>query len=295
MNEINTLRALAEDKENKTVTKATTFRVDPKKIKFEKGFNLRADGPEKDAHIERLYQAMKGGAQIPPIDVSVVEGEIYARTGHCRTTAAMRLRKEFPEYTLECRQFRGNDQDAVIHMLGSDTGAKPLSPLEAGIGFLRLTNFGMNPQAIADKLGISVQTVNNGLVLAGAPAEVQQMVAAGEVSATTAREVVKKGKEAVADLKKTVEAERAAEPKKDAKGKTKKKKVTAKKLKGTKAETGKKKKAKKKKAADPAPNPGEVTFTFKKDAGEAVCAILRSNADDPMVKEFLGALEIVLM
>ena len=80
------LKAMAESKTD-GIQKATFFKVRPDVVEFEDGFNLREEGPELDAHIERLYLAMKEGAYIPPIDIAVIDGRVIARDGHCRTRA----------------------------------------------------------------------------------------------------------------------------------------------------------------------------------------------------------------
>ncbi len=312
------LKVLAESK-TEGVTKSTTFRVDPKLITFEKGFNLRSRNDELELHIDRIYNAWKAGAFIPPIDVSVVEGEIIARDGHCRTEAALRIRREMPDFTVECRQLRGNDADAVLHMLGTGSGSKPLTPLEQGIGYLRLIKLGLKSTDIANKLGVSRVTIDNGLTLAEAPAEVQQMISQGEVSSTTVRDAIKTGPEAVEALKKAVVEERKnpapATPKKKGASAKPKKKVTQKKLKGTAAEKkGKKKKAdasatppatpptggEPEAAASTTPNdhqgqnkihdssgalvatigPDEVIIVVKKDTAKSAADFLRANAPD---------------
>lgn len=228
------LKVLSEDKEHETgVSKVTTFRIDPDTVTFEEGFNVRSHDDTWEAHVDRLYVAMKGGAAIPPIDVRVHAGVILCVEGHARTIAAQRLKKEVPEYTLEARNFRGNETERTLHMLGTGSGQKPLTPLEQGIGFFRLLKYGMTAQQIADKLGLSKQTIDNGLTLAEAPVEVQDMVRQGAISSTTAREAIKQGTEGVEALKVAVAAEKA-NPTKTKKGK--KKKVAAKKLKGTAAE-----------------------------------------------------------
>lgn len=184
------LKVMAESKVD-GIQKATYFKVRPDVVEFEEGFNLRDEGPELDAHIELLYHSMKEGAYIPPIDVSVVDGRIVARDGHCRTRAARRLLAEGIEYLLEARQLRGNDADAVFHMLGSGQG-KGFTPLEQGRGFLRLVKFGFDVSAIAAKTGLHRSTIENGLALAEAPAAVQNMVAAGTVSSSLALQTVRK-------------------------------------------------------------------------------------------------------
>lgn len=212
------LKSLAEGKAD-GIQKATYFKVRPDVVEFEPGFNLREEGPELDAHIDRLYVAMKGGAYLPPIDVSVVGERIIARDGHCRTRAARRLWSEGVEYLLEARQLRGNDSDAVFHMLGSDQG-KNFTPLEQGRGFLRLVNMGHSVAEIAARTGLHRSTVENGLALAEAPAAVQQMVAAGKVASHTALKTVRKvgAEKAAATLAAGVqEAEKAGKTKATAK------------------------------------------------------------------------------
>lgn len=291
------LKALAEDKSVEGVSKSTTFRVNPDLIQFEPGFNLRADNDELELHVDRLFGAMKAGAFIPPVDVSVVNGEIVARDGHCRTRAGRRLRLEMPEFTLECRQLRGNEADAVLHMLGTGSGSKPLTPLEQGRGFLRLMNMGIKPVEIAAKLGVSRVTVDNGLTLAEAPVEVQQMVANGEVSSTTARDAIKQGSEGVAALTQAVKAERAAPTKKK---NGKKGTVTSKKLRGTKAHKATNWKPKKVKAvAAPTPTtpvPGVLVFTITTEDAKATHAFLREfGGDDASLKAVADVLESALM
>lgn len=119
---------------------------------------------------------------------------------------------------------RGNDSDAVFHMLGSDQG-RHFSPLEQGRGFLRLINMGHSVAGIAARTGMHRSTVENGLALAEAPVAVQRMVATGQVASHTALKVVREHGESAVD--KLVEGFKAAE----AAGK---KKATAKHIDGPK-------------------------------------------------------------
>lgn len=292
------LKALAEDKDCPHVSKVTSFRVDPTLIQFEEGFNLREDNADTQAHIDRLYSAMKAGAFIPPVDVTVCEGIITARDGHCRTRAAVRLRQEIPDYTLECRQLRGNDADAVLHMLGTGSGGKPLTPLEQGRGYLRLINMGLKASDIAARLGVSRVTIDNGLTLAEAPAEVQQMIAAGEVSSTTARDAVKAGKGAVDALREAVKARKEnPDAAKTPTGKeSKKKKVTAATLKGTAADKTKKKPAAKEEPTEkPELTNGDfLTVKLTRPQAENLVAFLKDFAGDDL-KTVASDIELMLV
>lgn len=298
------LKLLATHKDAVGVARTEIFRVDPDLVTFEKGFNVRTDDESLKEHQERLYLAMKGGASIPPIDVRVEDGVIICVEGHSRTIAARRLKKEVPDLTMEARQFRGNEQDRVLHMLGTGNGQKPLTPLESGIGYLRLIKWGMTPADIATKQGVSRVTVDNCLALAEAPVEVQELVRSGAVSSTTAREAIKGGAEGIEALKVAAAAPDPAPTGKNGK-KSKKKKVTAKKLKGTAADKSTKKKKKTKKAAE-TPTPGEETLTLeddeiflkvKKAGAQKAVDFMKANGPDTDAdfNEFIATVELALM
>lgn len=93
----------------------------------------------------------------------------------------------------EASEFRGNEVDCVYHMLGSAAGM-PLSPLEQGKGYLRLINYGAKIDDIAKRCGVSRTTIENGLILADAPPDVQQMIASGKVAAHVAIDLLRKNR-----------------------------------------------------------------------------------------------------
>lgn len=203
------LKQLAEGK-SEGIQKATYFKVSPDIIKFEKSWNGRDEGADLDAYLLQLYTAMKAGAFIPPIDVEVVDGEVICRDGHCRTRAAQKLVEEGIPYMLEARQIRGNEADMVYHMVGTAAG-RPLSPLEQGRVFLRLTRYGQSIAEIATRTGLNRSTIENGLALAGMPVEAQAMVSSGQVASHLALKTVRKhGKAATEKLQEAVKVAKAA-------------------------------------------------------------------------------------
>lgn len=140
------LKAMAEAK-LEGIQKATYFKLDPNRVEFEPGFNLREDGPELDAYLESLLKRTQGRA---------------------------------------------------------------LSPLEQGRGFLRLIRYGLTVVQIVERVGLHRNTVDNWLILAEAPSELQQMVSRGEVAAFVAVEAVRKhGAKAAELLKGKVEKVKA--------------------------------------------------------------------------------------
>jgi hypothetical protein len=168
------LKAMAEAKVE-GISKETIFKVDPYSIKLEEGFNPRFETPRLAAYIEALYQAMKAGAFVPPIDLRVIDGEYLATEGHCRTRAARRLVDEGQPYMLTARQIRGNEIEQSFHVLGSDTKL-PLTPLESGIMYARLVRYGVIVAEICRRTGFSRTTVDNGIILAEAPVAIHDML-----------------------------------------------------------------------------------------------------------------------
>lgn len=205
------LKSMAEDKSLPGVSKVTSFRVDPRIIEVEPGFNLRIEGPELDAHITGLKEAIKSGAVLPPIELRVEGGRTILIDGHCRHRATMELIAEGEEILdMEARHFRGNDAERVAHMLGSANG-KHLTPLEKSHGYQRLLKFGWTVEKIAQRDGKTAQWVRDCVVLVDANTDVQQMVASGEVATKVAIKAVKQhGSEAGKELGKLVEKAKAS-------------------------------------------------------------------------------------
>lgn len=167
------------------ISKATYYKVDPRILLFEDGFNVREEGPDLDAHLGAMYLSMKAGSKFPPLEIRVEDERMIVVDGHCRTRTALRLIDEGIDITLTAQEFRGNEIARVSHMLTSAQG-KPLTPLEAGRGYFRLKGWGQSVAEIASTTGVSRTTIENGLILAEAPVAVQKMIAQGEVSGHTA-------------------------------------------------------------------------------------------------------------
>jgi ParB/RepB/Spo0J family partition protein len=245
------LKVMAEAKDG-GVTKTTQFKVDPRIIEVEPGFNARPIDPE---HVASIAEAYRNGAILPPLFVRVEEGRVIMVDGHHRREALLQLIEEGIEIlSVDCMQFRGNDADRVAHLITTASG-KPLTPLELGIQYKRLTIFGWTTSAIAERVGKSRQHVSDMLTLAGSDSDVQGMVTRKEVAAHVALKAVKKlggaaGKVLAGHLEKA-----------QASGKTK---VTAKVVKVAEKAT-----------ARPVPQPGPVTIGVADGAALMVQAIER--------------------
>nr|BFD43206.1 hypothetical protein FFPRI1PSEUD_47050 [Pseudomonas sp. FFPRI_1] len=175
----------------------------------EPGFNLRAEGEELEESINALAEFIFAGGQIPALEVRPrAEGGIWVVDGHRRRRAYLKLdqagrlprvpSKEDPERLeawISIVPFEGNDAERVARVITSQEGKK-LSPLELADGYKRLTAFGWSPDQIAKKVGKTRQHVEQVMTLGNANTDVQQLVASGQVSATTAVQVVRQHGEA---------------------------------------------------------------------------------------------------
>ncbi|MDH5297878.1 MAG: ParB N-terminal domain-containing protein [Desulfobulbaceae bacterium] len=182
------LKVLAEAKAE-GVQKSTQFRVDPKIIEIEDGFNAR---PIDYEHVSAMKTSMLAGSILPPLFVRVENDRIIMVDGHHRLTAILQLIDEGHEIKrVDIMQFRGNDADRISHMLTSAQG-KALTPLQMGIQYRKLEAFGWDQGEIAKKVGKSRQHVHDMVLLAESNSDVQGMVARGEVAAHVAIDVLRK-------------------------------------------------------------------------------------------------------
>ena len=225
MNQPKNLKDMAASKDLAGVKKTDLYKIDPRLIVEEQGFNIRQyDTPEVEAHIESICEAMLKGTYIPPVLVRTDgTGKVILIDGHCRWKAALRaIERGANELMLTAVNFRGSDVERIETMLRSGDGLK-FTPLETAKGYLRLKRMNISTADIAKGVGKSLSHVEQYLTLATANHDAQQMVENGEVSATVAIHAVRKdGEQAGAKLK-AVKAENGE------------KKVTAKAFKPSKA------------------------------------------------------------
>lgn len=170
----------------------------------EPGFNLRVEGEELEESIDALAEFIFAGGQIPALEVRPrAEGGMWVVDGHRRRRAYLKLDqagrlprapgKENPEVMkawVSIVAFDGNDADRVARVITSQEGKK-LSALELADGYKRLLAFGWTLDQIAKKVGKTRQHVEQVMTLGNANTDVQQLVASGLVSATTAVQVVR--------------------------------------------------------------------------------------------------------
>ncbi|MFF7859723.1 ParB/RepB/Spo0J family partition protein [Pseudomonas monteilii] len=186
------------------VRRADAMKVQLEDLHEEPGFNLRTEGDALEASINALAEFIAAGGQIPPLEVRPrPEGGVWLVDGHRRRRALLKLDAEgrlprtpnkYRPHVLEAWvpviAFEGSDADRVARIITSQENEK-LSPLELAEGYKRLRAFGWSVEQIATKVGKTRQHVEQVLTVGNANTDVQNLVAAGHVSATTAAQVVR--------------------------------------------------------------------------------------------------------
>ncbi|MFG0818702.1 hypothetical protein F7661_22755 [Pseudomonas sp. CFA] len=186
------------------VRRADAMKVQLEDLHEEPGFNLRTEGDALEASINALAEFIAAGGQIPPLEVRPrAEGGVWLVDGHRRRRALLKLdaegrlprtsnkdRPQVLEAWVPVIAFEGSDADRVARIITSQENEK-LSPLELAEGYKRLRAFGWSVEQIAIKVGKTRQHVEQVLTVGNANTDVQNLVAAGHVSATTAAQVVR--------------------------------------------------------------------------------------------------------
>lgn len=194
-----------ELKKQPDVGRADILQLPLSMIRIEPGFNVRQNGPEKDAHVREIADsilAIKFRQNEPLVVYNDGTGAVIVE-GHCRWEAVLLANKEgagilrvpclpLPKGTTEAER--------IMAMLAAD-GKKPLKPLEQADGVYRLINAGWSEEKIDQARGKTRGWAARMLELRGAPEPMRQAVANGEISPTLAVQMTRKGPlAAVADL-----------------------------------------------------------------------------------------------
>ncbi len=170
------------------------YRVDPSTLVEDKGWNVRIEGPELEAHIRYLADSIKEEGVKEPLTCYIKDDELHITNGHCRLKAvelAMSEGVEILTVPVRLEDRFSKAEDRVLSMVTRNSG-KSLNQLELGEIFKRLLKYGWTVAQIAKKTSFSSQHVNNILALSGAPTEVTDMVRDGKISPTLASNTVNK-------------------------------------------------------------------------------------------------------
>lgn len=185
------LKSASEAKDDTSVSKSVpTFMVDPRIVKIIPGFNARPIDVEHVAYFKRLR---KEGVDVGFYELKMIDGVPHIIEGHHRHAADMELIAEgFEILRVKAVEFKGDEKAAILRMLATQSG-KQYTPLQVGEQYVKLVNqFGMSFKEIAAARGMSDQHVKDAIRLTEQPAELKDMIKAGEIAPATALKLVKK-------------------------------------------------------------------------------------------------------
>jgi ParB family transcriptional regulator, chromosome partitioning protein len=214
---------------------ADVYMVRIEGLRIRPGFNeAREVDPDYPAAVREYADSMKvnGFFRHKPLKVAAsADGYLYISDGHTRYAALLLANEEGAgiESVPVINEVRGTSEEDRDYGLILDNNGRKLTPLGEAIVIKRQIGRGIPEKEIARRLGYSITKVLNALALVSAPTAIREMVAAGEVSATTAVKTIKaEGAKATETLKAAKETAKAAG----------KEKVTEKHLKPAKAKHG---------------------------------------------------------
>lgn len=173
-------------------------------IAIRTGFNVRINY----TGIRELANSIVAVGLHDPMTVDIMEDEqSFVEIGHRRYMALELLNKEGKLATLDVRNIKHGkigcyknpsnttELDRILNLITSNSG-EPLTDFEKIRVANRLKeNYGMTNKEIAERLGMSRQSIDNLLILASAPKEVHKAVDVGVLTTTAAVDLLRKVKD----------------------------------------------------------------------------------------------------
>ncbi|ABL96740.1 ParB-like nuclease domain [Burkholderia phage BcepF1] len=197
------------------VKRADMMKCRLEDLYVEEGFNLRTPFDQLEGEAlqevldadEALYEFIKAGGQIPPLEVRPrAEGGVWVVEGHRRRRVLMRcdaegvpLRDGKPvpggdprgELWVKIESFTGDDADRKSRILTSQDNLK-LHAVEIANGYLELSKFGWTNERIANLRKKTPQHVAQYLIVAGADTYVKWAIRNDKIAFTEAVKIVRK-------------------------------------------------------------------------------------------------------
>jgi ParB/RepB/Spo0J family partition protein len=174
--------------------KQEVFKVDPRILIINEGWNTRDESEALNEHIDQLAQSIAEIGVRKPIEVKLENGKLIVKDGHCRTRATMRAidhyKADIKTVPVISVDRYASDEDLILNQVVSNSG-KPLTNMEEAKVYKKLLDFGWNQSDIARKVGKTPGRISQILDLLTMPNSVQAAVISGAVSASLAQQTVK--------------------------------------------------------------------------------------------------------
>lgn len=226
------------DQHKDDVTKGSGFSLNPLIIKVEKGFNVRDESSgELKTYIESLTKAYMEDKFVPPLIVTMRDGEPTLVDGHCRLQAILNAIERGKEISrVPVIEYHGEGElDRQLMLLKANSG-RPLSPTEEAKLYHRLHHSqGFTLEEISERVGKSTLQISSRIELHQLPIKLKAIINEGRISPHLASKLYREyGTEAIGMVKDTIHKmdEAVAEAERTGKAVKKKPKVTEKKITG---------------------------------------------------------------
>lgn len=204
----NSLKALRASKSAgaDAVTRSDTYKVDPRIIKIEDGFNVRSafapDYWERESvkeFVSSIARAYKLGVFVHPITVRVRDSAVYVVDGEHRLRGCLQAIAEGADIKRITVSEVASDPAANLIVVATSSESQSLTPLSRAVLYQRMATWGWRDAEIARELGKTAEHVRQTRLMLTMPEELKVMVQQDKVSATYAYELyTKHGDRAVA-------------------------------------------------------------------------------------------------
>ena len=170
------------------------FKVDPRKIVIESGWNPRTLIDTTAESFLDLKESLRhnGFRHDKPLVLYRRGADLILRSGHRRHRAAMMLIDEGVPFlsVFAVLDQSGDPAEQLVNALASNQNSEPLEPTDEARAFRRLTLYGWEPKHIAQKVGRSVSHVYGRLKLLEAEPDVLQAAQTKAITTSDAVRVV---------------------------------------------------------------------------------------------------------
>jgi ParB/RepB/Spo0J family partition protein len=175
--------------------KRDAYPFDPRLLKIDAGYNVRdLEAPDERDDLNELKESIRTNGVRVPLEVRLIDENVFVVSGHRRHKAVMELIAEGEEIKavpVMPEPKHTSEVDRILNLVVSNSG-KPLKPLEIAEVVRRLIAFGWEKQQIAKRLGWkSPSTVTQHLDMLALPEGVKEQVRENVISATEATKVLK--------------------------------------------------------------------------------------------------------
>ena len=169
------------------------FWIDPKRIEVEPGFNKRLETPDYLEYLADLKELIRANGVTDPITCRAEGEHVILVHGHGRLRSVLALIEEgveFGKLPVQMVQAGTDPAERLASQVVQNT-TRPYSPLEKSIVVKGLKKYNWSDEEIANRLHLSLTSVQALLTLQECDPDVKAQVQSGNVSASLAIQVQK--------------------------------------------------------------------------------------------------------